>query len=93
MATYIRFVADRLLTELGAAKVWNAENPFAFMETISMEGKTNFEQRVSEYQKAGVLSDVGHSFTLDADFSRAYKQACAGDQDEGDKAWPRPFLM
>ena len=69
MATYIRFVADRLLGELGAAKVWNVENPFAFMEAISMEGKTNFfEQRVSEYQKAGVLSDGGHSFVLDADF-------------------------
>ena len=42
MSNYIRFVADRLLVELNSPKIWNAENPFAFMEQISMEGKTNF---------------------------------------------------
>jgi len=69
MSQYIRFVADRLLSELEVAKVWNVDNPFSFMEQISMEGKTNFfEQRVSEYQKANVLADAEHSFVLDADF-------------------------
>ncbi len=69
MSQYIRFVADRLLGELKVAKVWNVDNPFSFMEQISMEGKTNFfEQRVSEYQKANVLADAEHSFVLDADF-------------------------
>ena len=48
------------------------ENPFDFMEHISLEGKTNFfEKRVGEYQKAGVMqSTPGGSrvFTLDEDF-------------------------
>jgi ribonucleotide reductase beta subunit family protein with ferritin-like domain len=40
------------------------------MEMISLEGKTNFfERRVSEYQKAGVMSEkVDQVFALDADF-------------------------
>ena len=55
MCQYIEFVADRLLSELGYPKVYNSTNPFDFMETISLEGKTNFfEKRVSEYTKAGV---------------------------------------
>lgn len=55
MKTYIEFVADRLLLSLGYPKVYNTENPFPWMEMISLEGKTNFfEHRVSEYKKAGV---------------------------------------
>ena len=42
MANYIEFVADRLLVELGLSKHFGTENPFPFMENISMEGKTNF---------------------------------------------------
>lgn len=51
-------------------KVYNAENPFDFMESISLEGKTNFfEKRVAEYQKFGIMSSMMDSeFTLDADF-------------------------
>lgn len=59
MSQYIEFVADRLLNSLGYPKYYNSENPFDFMETISLEGKTNFfEKRVSEYTKAGVGVDV-----------------------------------
>ena len=55
MSQYIEFVADRLLNSLGYPKYYNVANPFDFMETISLEGKTNFfEKRVSEYTKAGV---------------------------------------
>jgi len=73
MKRYIEFVADRLLVELGCKKIWNSENPFDFMEMISMEGKTNFfEKRVGEYQKMGVMNkdsqSSGHSFSLDEDF-------------------------
>ncbi len=72
MQQYIEFVADRLLMELGNEKVYNATNPFDFMEMISLQGKTNFfEKRVGEYQKAGVLNqdNKGDSkFTMDADF-------------------------
>ena len=38
-------------------QVYNVQNPFDFMENISLEGKTNFfEKRVAEYQKSGVMS-------------------------------------
>jgi ribonucleoside-diphosphate reductase beta chain len=58
MVKYLEFVTDRLLVELGCEKVYNSENPFDFMEMISLEGKTNFfEKRVGDYQKAGVLSE------------------------------------
>lgn len=70
MKQYIEFVADRLLVELDCDKIYNAENPFDFMDNISLEGKTNFfEKRVAEYQKMGVMSKrEEHKFTLDADF-------------------------
>ena len=68
MSQYIEFVADRLLTELGNEKEYNATNPFDFMEMISLQGKSNFfEKRVVEYQKAGVLAGKGE-FTTEEDF-------------------------
>ncbi|GJJ76250.1 ribonucleoside-diphosphate reductase subunit M2 [Entomortierella parvispora] len=74
MKQYIEFVADRLLVALGNDKYFKVENPFDFMDLISLQGKTNFfEKRVSDYQKAGVMSGTNadktnNSFTLDADF-------------------------
>ena len=75
MATYIEFVADRLLIAFGCAKMYDAENPFPWMEMISMQGKTNFfEKRVGEYQKAGVmksgstLGSVQTTFSMEEDF-------------------------
>lgn len=56
---------------MSSFQVYNVENPFDFMDNISLEGKTNFfEKRVGEYQKMGVMSGCGggHEFTLDADF-------------------------
>ena len=53
MQQYIEFVADRLAVQLGYKKIYNASNPFDFMEMISIEGKTNFfEKRVGEYALA-----------------------------------------
>jgi len=70
MSQYIEFVADRWLVELGYDKVYNATNPFDFMEMISLQGKTNFfEKRVGDYQKSGVLNtSESKAFTLDDDF-------------------------
>ncbi|KAG8580194.1 hypothetical protein GDO81_007190 [Engystomops pustulosus] len=70
MKQYIEFVADRLMLELGFGKIFRAENPFDFMENISLEGKTNFfEKKVGEYQKMGVMAKAeDNKFTLDADF-------------------------
>ena len=39
MKQYIEFVADRLLISLGATKLYNVENPFPWMEMISLQGK------------------------------------------------------
>ncbi|KAI4146270.1 MAG: hypothetical protein LQ340_005992 [Diploschistes diacapsis] len=59
MKQYIEFVADRLLVALGNKKCYNVTNPFDFMESISLAGKTNFfEKRVGDYQKAGVMAST-----------------------------------
>jgi len=70
MGDYIEFVADRLLYALGYPKFYNTQNPFEWMEMISLQGKTNFfEKRVGEYQKAGVMSTAEDKvFRLDAEF-------------------------
>jgi ribonucleotide reductase beta subunit family protein with ferritin-like domain len=53
MTQYIKFVADRLVVQLGYKKIYNVSNPFPWMELISLESKTNFfEKRVSEYALA-----------------------------------------
>lgn len=70
MCQYIEFVADRLLLSLGSEKIYNASNPFPFMEMISLQGKTNFfEKRVGDYQKSGVMATRDKQvFSLEEDF-------------------------
>ena len=52
MSQYIEFVADRILKQLGVQPIWNAKNPFDFMENLALDGKTNFfEKRVGDYSK------------------------------------------
>ncbi|QRI42954.1 ribonucleotide reductase small subunit [Cheloniid poxvirus 1] len=70
MVTYIKFVSDRLLNALGFKKKYHVENPFSFMENISLEGKANFfERRVSSYQRMGVMSSKDdNTFSTDIDF-------------------------
>lgn len=67
MATYIEFIADRLCVQLGYEPIYNASNPFDFMELISVESKTNFfEKRVSEYALAD--KNVDDAFEIHEDF-------------------------
>ncbi|KAL7177993.1 hypothetical protein ACSBR2_031199 [Camellia fascicularis] len=74
MSQYIKFVADRLLVALQCHTKYNVENPFDWMEFISLQGKANFfERRVGDYQKASVMSGLqdgakNFAFTLDEDF-------------------------
>lgn len=70
MSQYIEFVADHWLSHIGLSPVYGAENPFDFMDMISLKGKTNFfEKRVGDYQKAGVMSaEKGKVFSLAEDF-------------------------
>lgn len=68
MCHYIEFVADRLSLQLGYDKIYDAKNPFDFMEMISIEGKTNFfEKRVAEYALAD-KTKKDDIFDLDFDF-------------------------
>ena len=58
MSKYIEFVADRLIRQLGFEGIYNTQNPFDFMEMISIEGKTNFfEKRVSDYSLSSGKKD------------------------------------
>jgi ribonucleotide reductase beta subunit family protein with ferritin-like domain len=74
MSQYIEYVADRLLVALDTEKYYKTANPFEWMDMISLSGKTNFfEKRVSDYQKAGVMSSMTNGsadrrFVLDEDF-------------------------
>jgi ribonucleoside-diphosphate reductase beta chain len=68
MIKYIEFVADRLLIQLGYDKIWKTENPFDFMELISLRPKTNFfELRVGEYAKSNI-NENNSNFSLSNDF-------------------------
>lgn len=51
-------------------QVYHSENPFDFMENISLEGKTNFfEKKVGEYKKSGVMDEKEECvFALESDF-------------------------
>jgi len=65
MKEYVKFTADHLLLELGLQKKYNVQNPFSWMELISMTSKQNFfEGRVSEYKK----TQSGMSFEINEDF-------------------------
>lgn len=70
MNIYICFVADHLLVSLGLPKHYNVENPFGFMDLISLQGKTNFfEKRVAEYQRANMFSTPEENkFDLNTEF-------------------------
>ena len=68
MCQYIEFVADRLLLQLGYDKKWNVENPFDFMELISLRPKTNFfEKKVGEYKKS-TISKTAKTVEISDDF-------------------------
>jgi ribonucleotide reductase beta subunit family protein with ferritin-like domain len=70
MVQYIEFCADRLLVALNCEKKYRTMNPFDWMESISLQGKTNFfEKRVSEYSKSGVGVEASQQvISFDEDF-------------------------
>ena len=70
MEEYIKFVADGLINDLGYSKLYNVENPFTWMEALSIEGKTNFfEHRPTQYQRADVLNKTKkEAFVIDEEF-------------------------
>lgn len=70
MKQYLEFVADRLLLDLKCEKIYNAENPFDFMQNIALQNKTNFfEKRVAEYAKANVGNkDSNNELSFNSEF-------------------------
>lgn len=77
MERYIKTVSNHWMTQLTTAsgrkcpKLYNAKNPFSFMDMIGIDGKTNFfEQRTTEYARstlnAAQASEVFN--TLNDDF-------------------------
>jgi len=81
MSNYVRFCADRIFMQLGYnSRIYNAQNPFDWMEMISLDGKSNFfEKRVSEYALAPGAFEGGNEcsaasassnslFGMDVDF-------------------------
>ena len=69
MKQYIEYVSDRLLLMLGLEKIYHVENPFEWMELISIQGKTNFfEKRVGEYANVAKSDAKDNVFTLIEDF-------------------------
>ena len=68
MSQYIEFVADRLMVQLGYEKMFGVENPFEFMELISLRPKTNFfEKKVGEYKKS-TISVTSKNVEISEDF-------------------------
>lgn len=67
MSQYIKYVADRLLVQLGYQKKYNADNPFEYMKKIDTFVKSNFfEERNDEYSDAKI--DNPRVFVLLDDF-------------------------
>ncbi|KAK8849380.1 hypothetical protein IAR55_004712 [Kwoniella newhampshirensis] len=83
MCQYMEFVADRLVVDLGYPKIYDAKNPFDWMELISLQGKANFfESRVSSYQKANVSrSATPHGLRENEDSERMSRRVFKMDAD------------
>ena len=69
MKQYIEFCADRILVQLGHNEIYNTQNPFSFMELISLRPKANFfECRVGEYTRGASNDANEENFSIDVDF-------------------------
>ena len=60
MSQYIEYVADVLLINLGHTKLYNSENPFAFMkDAFNLQIKNNFfERKSTSYQRAKATTSI-----------------------------------
>ena len=65
MSEYIEYISDFYLKWLDYEPLFMTKNTFDFMDSISIESKTNFfEHRVSQYARA----EKEHKFTIEEDF-------------------------
>lgn len=78
MSEYIEYIADYLISQINTygtnySKIYNTQNPFDFMELISIENKTNFFEKINtEYSLANVSDSTTGSgpqeLSFDSDF-------------------------
>lgn len=70
MIQYVQFVGNQLLSYMGYRPLWEqVNNPFPWMEALSLSGKTNFfEQPVSEYQRLGIEKEENDIFNFSDNF-------------------------
>jgi ribonucleoside-diphosphate reductase subunit M2 len=68
MTQYIKFVADRLVLQLGYKKIYNVSNPFDFMELISLESKTSFFEKRNDAYSLATTTGKNEAFELSEDF-------------------------
>jgi len=58
MSEYIKYVADKLCFSLDYNTIYNARNPFPWIEALSLGGKNNFfEAKASQYQNANIMNN------------------------------------
>lgn len=70
MKEYVKYVGDHLLQRLNVKAMYNASNPYAWMDMISIDSKSNFfEKRVAEYSLSTVgNNEAANSFAEDEEF-------------------------
>jgi ribonucleotide reductase beta subunit family protein with ferritin-like domain len=68
MIQYIKYISDRLSLQLGYSKIFNVENPFSFMELISLESKTNFFEKGNSVYALANKEKCDDIFELDENF-------------------------
>ncbi len=56
--TYLQFVADQRLMQLGLPRQYNVRNPFSFMELQDVQELTNFFERTVAAYQVGVEGEV-----------------------------------
>jgi len=66
MTQYIKYIADRLLVQMGFEKIYNENNPFDFMANLSLSSKSNFfEQTETNYMHASTAKKTQQSWDFD----------------------------
>ena len=68
MTQYIKFVADRLVVQLGYKKIYGVANPFDFMELISLESKTSFFEKRNDAYALATTTGKNEAFDFTEDF-------------------------
>jgi ribonucleotide reductase beta subunit family protein with ferritin-like domain len=67
MKNYVRFMADRLLGQLGFDKLFHVANPFVWMEQTALETRNHFfERRTGGYQSASFKKKTIKQKTVDS---------------------------